>query len=320
MDLSQVTLAQMRYAVAVEDAGSFRAAASLSHVSQPGLSMQLQKLEELLGVRLFDRTKKPLLVTLDGAKALAQMRTVLRETERLGQMVRDSGEPSGPYRLAVIPTLARVILPAFVPQFVERYPRVELSVEELPTSEVIDRLLKDTLDGAIAATPLHTAGLSERALGVERFFAYLPKGCSLTRKKAVSSADLAKTPLWVMSEGHCFRTQVLSFCGKRPSTSPRPPIAFESGSFETLIALVDEGLGLTLLPELVVAQFSSVKRAKRVRPFTPPEPVREIGFVSARGQLQAAVADALCDSVSAALGSALAPPPRRPELLDPLSA
>src|SRR6188768_175233 len=164
MDLSQVTLTQMRYAVAIEDTGSFRLAATQCHVSQSGLSMQLQKLEDLLGQVLFDRSKKPVLVTEAGRPALAQMRAVLRETERLGQIVAEGDVPSGRYRLGVIPTLSPTVIPLFLGPFTRTYPRVKLVVEELKTSEIIAQLQADTLDAGLLATPLGVPGLTEKVL------------------------------------------------------------------------------------------------------------------------------------------------------------
>jgi LysR family transcriptional regulator, hydrogen peroxide-inducible genes activator len=198
MELSQVTLTQLRYALAVEETRSFRAAAERSHVSQSGLSMQIQKLEELLDVRLFDRSKKPVLVTPEGESVIAQVRSVLRETERLGQVAAAHGELSGPYRLGVIPTLAASVVPLFLREFVERYPAIELTIEELQTDAIVARLRADTLDAGIAATPLSAPGLQETPLGYEALFAYLPPGDPLLRKRAVSEDELRRRELWVM--------------------------------------------------------------------------------------------------------------------------
>jgi len=169
MDLSQVTLTQMRYAVAIEDTGSFRLAATQCHVSQSGLSMQLQKLEDLLGQVLFDRSKKPVLVTEAGRPALAQMRAVLRETERLGQIVAEGDVPSGRYRLGVIPTLSPTVIPLFLGPFTRTYPRVKLVVEELKTSEIIAQLQADTLDAGgqtVQMTALDAAAVKQHAARV----------------------------------------------------------------------------------------------------------------------------------------------------------
>ena len=317
MDLGQVTLTQMRYATAVEDARSFREAAARCHVTQSGLSMQLAKLEELLGVVLFDRGKKPLLVTPDGAPALAQMRAILRETERLGQVVAEVDEPAGRFRLGVIPTLSPTVLPLFLGRFTAAHPRVELTVEELKTEDVIARLRADTLDAGLVATPLGIAGLREEPLGRERMLAYLPPGDPLLKKQSVSQAALRERDLWIMPEGHCFRSQVLSYCGGAPRPHPAR-IQFESGSFETLVRLVDEGLGATVLPELVVGGLAAARRKRQVRPLVAPTPVREIGLVTARNHLRRRVSDALAAAIREALDATLGPATRSAVVLDPL--
>jgi LysR family hydrogen peroxide-inducible transcriptional activator len=318
MDLGQVTLAQMRYAVAVEDAQGFRLAAARCHVSQAGLSMQLRKLEELLGVVLFDRSRKPLLVTPEGAPALAQMRAVLRETERLGQVVAEGDEAAGPFRLGVIPTLSPTVLPLFLGGFAAAHPRVELTVEELRTEEIIARLRADSLDAGLLATPLDVPGLREEALGREPMLAYLPPGDPLLRKATVSQAALRERDLWIMPEGHCFRSQVLSYCGGTPRPPHRLPIHFESGSFQTLVRLVDEGLGATVLPELVVQSLPPARRRAQVRPLVQPVPVREIGLVTARSHLRRRVSDALAAAIRDGLAGALPATARGAVVIDPL--
>ncbi len=317
MDLEQVTLTQLRYAVAVEQTRSFRAAAERCHVSQSGLSMQVQKLEDLLGVVLFDRGRKPVLVTPEGERALERMRGILRETERLGQLVAEEGEPSGRYRLGVIPTLAPTVLPLFLGAFLDRLPRVELVIEEVKTDDIIARLGADTLDAGLASTPLHTPGIHEHVLGAEQMVAYLPERDPLLARKSVSQAQLSERELWVMPEGHCFRSQVLSYCASGAARPPRG-VHFESGSFETLIALVDHGLGATVLPELVARGLATVKRRDRVRPLAKPTPLREIGLVTARTQLRGRVTEALAATIRAALARALAPAPRGGTVIEPL--
>jgi LysR family hydrogen peroxide-inducible transcriptional activator len=317
MDLAQVTLTQLRYAVAVEQMLSFRAAAERSHVSQSGLSMQIQKLEDLLGIVLFDRSKKPVLVTEEGARALAQMHEILRETERLGQVVAGEDELAGRYRLGIIPTLAPTLLPLFLGTFLDAYPHVVLRIEELKTEEIIERLASDTLDAGLAATPLRVPGLFEARLGLEAMVAYLPKSDPLLRHKTISQARLSGRDLWVLPEGHCFRSQVLTYCGSKKARPPRG-VHFESGSFETLINLVDAGLGATVLPALVAQGLSSGKREARVRPLVDPIPLREIGLVTSRAQLRRRVAEALAQTIRTQLERALFPASRRGKIIDPL--
>jgi LysR family transcriptional regulator, hydrogen peroxide-inducible genes activator len=316
MDLSQVTLTQMRYAVAVAETRSFRMASDRCHVSQSGLSMQIQKLEELLSAVLFDRSKKPVMLTREGEAAVAQMRVVLRETERLAQILAEEEEPSGLFRLGVIPTLSATVVPLFLRHFVEGCPRVELTIEELKTDEIVARLHADTLDAGIAATPLAEAGLTEIVLAREPLHAFLAPGDVLLRKKSVTQSELASRALWVMPEGHCFRSQVLSYCGTEAPRTPRR-VRFESGSFDTLIRLVDDGMGATILPALVAQSLPREKREAQIRPMTAPTPVRELGLVTARTQLRRRVVDALVAIVRETLAEALGPAPRRSVVLDP---
>jgi LysR family transcriptional regulator, hydrogen peroxide-inducible genes activator len=318
MDLHQVTLTQMRYAVAVDELRNFGLAAQQCRVSQSGLSMQIHKLEELLGVTLFDRGKKPVLVTPEGAEAVAQMRRVLRETERLGQIASDQDAPAGPFRLGVIPTLSSSVIPLFLRQFVEEYPKVELAIEEIQTDDMISRLQADTLDAGLAATPLGVPELQEEVVGREALWAYLPPGDPLLRKKSLAQADLDTRELWIMPEGHCFRSQVLSYCGARRASVPAN-VHFESGNFETLIRLVDEGLGATVLPALIVQRLPRKQQAAQVRALTAPTPVREIGLVRARLDYRKAVSIALTETIRAGLAAALGPAPRRALVLDPLA-
>jgi LysR family transcriptional regulator, hydrogen peroxide-inducible genes activator len=317
MDLHQVTLTQMRYAVAVDELRNFGLAAQQCRVSQSGLSMQIHKLEELLGVTLFDRGKKPVLVTPEGAEAIGQMRRVLRETERLGQIASDQDAPAGPFRLGVIPTLSSSVVPLFLRRFVEEYPKVELSIEEIQTDDMITRLQADTLDAGLAATPLGVPELREEIVGREALWAYLPPGDALLRKKTLAQADLDARELWIMPEGHCFRSQVLSYCGTRGKAAPAS-VHFESGNFETLIRLVDEGLGATVLPALIVQRLPRKQQAAQVRALTAPTPVREIGLVRARLDYRKAVSMALAETIRAGLSAALGPAPRRAVVLDPL--
>jgi LysR family hydrogen peroxide-inducible transcriptional activator len=219
--------------------------------------------------------------------------------------------------LGVIPTLSPTVLPLFIGRFAATYPRVELVIEELKTEEVIARLRADTLDAGLVATPLGIAGLREEALGLEPMLAYLPPGDPLLRKKTVSQAALSERDLWIMPEGHCFRSQVLSYCGADPK--PRPSrIQFESSSFQTLVRLVDEGLGATVLPELVVQGLPAARRRRQVRPLVAPTPVREIGLVTARSHLRRRVTEALAAEIRNGLARALPSASRGAVVLDPL--
>ena len=318
VDLSQVTLQQMRYALAVLETQNFRTAATRTNVSQSGLSMQLHKLEALLDTVLFDRSRQPVLPTPDGTRVLDQMRTILRETERLGRIVAEESDPSGAFRLGVIPSLSSSIVPLFLPRFLATFPKVQLSLEELKTEEMIERIRSDTLEAGIAAIPLASPGVIEMSIGFEAMFAYLPAGDPLLKKAKIQQAELAKRELFVMPEGHCFRSQVLSYCKTDPEQK-KSRLHFESGNFETLIELIDRGLGATVLPALVARGLDDARKEAQLRAFSGPTPLREIGLITGRIDLRRNVTEALAVLLREELSEPLGAAPRRAIVLDPFS-
>jgi LysR family hydrogen peroxide-inducible transcriptional activator len=319
-----MTLSQLGYLVAVDRHRSFREAAASCFVTQPALSQQIAKLEEELGVRVFDRSRQPVVPTEPGEKILAQARVILREAARMADVVSGlGGELAGSYRLGILPTLAPTVLPRFLPGFVRRHPRVALVVEELQTAVMLARLADDTLDGGVAATPLHAPGIHERPLYREPFHVYAASGHRFLRARSVAQAALADESVWIMAEGHCFREQVLQLCGTGRTVAPAGAgsVRFESGNFDTLVRLVDADFGVTVLPELVIDTLPPARRRARVRPFAPPVPTREVSFVHSRDHLRGAIADALVEAIRGALPRELVAAARREErVLSPLPA
>ena len=304
MDLDQITLTQIRYAMAVAKYENFRRAADSCGVSQSGLSMQLRKLEDLLDLVLFDRTKRPVKVTSEGGKVLEQMQVVLREMERLGRVAALSDMPAGPYTLGVIPTMSSSVIPLFINTFTASYSAVELSIIEYKTEDMIEALHSDAIDGGIAAIPLHIPGIRELPLAIEPFVAYLSPDDPLLVRDNIDPSTFAQRDLWLMPEGHCFRDQSLAYCQPNQRTKPRN-VEFESGHFDTIMSLVDQGLGATLLPELVAKRVSETTRARQLLPFSDPEPARSIGFLTSRTALKRRISDALCNIIKGALRSRL---------------
>jgi LysR family hydrogen peroxide-inducible transcriptional activator len=306
MDLSALTLTQLRYLLAVDEHRSFRAAAESCHVSQPALSMQIRRLEEILGVCLFDRGSTPTVPTEIGARVAAQAKAVLRECARLPDSTVPLDVTSGTYRLGVIPTLARALLPPLVASFSAKYPRVQLVVEELPTDALVRRLLDDSVDGGLAVTPLEIPSIRERHIGYERFFVYLSPKHALRKKRQIRQSDLVEHRPWLLAEGHCFRTQVLHLCSVdlRKAASDGG-VRFEAGSLDTLVEIVDGGVGLTLLPELTAQKLPAARKKAQLRPFAPTVPVRRISFVHAREHLRRPLAEAVLAAVEETAPAAL---------------
>ncbi len=322
MDLSALTIQQLRYLVAVERHRSFRNAALASHVSQPALSMQIKRLEEIVGVLIFDRSKNPVAVTDDGAAIVAQARLALEHFDRIGDRATRKGdhpgEVSGSIRLGIIPTLVPSIVPILLPLLARTHPRLDVELVETRTARLTRSLREGTIDAGIAATPLEIAGLHERVLCHEAFYVYLPEGHALLAQTRVHQADLVDEHVWLLSEGHCFRTQVLHLCSvDRHLPANAVSVRFDGGSFETLAAIVDSGLGMTILPELTVRQLAAGRRA-RVRSFVEPEPLREVSLVYAREQARAPITDAIFQAARAALPPDLVGrKPRRSSILKP---
>lgn len=295
MELSALTIQQLRYLVALDQHRSFREAAASCHVSQPALSTQIKKVESFLGVPIFDRARQPITPTDHGARVIAQARVALVQVERIGLIIERAEELSGSYRLGILPTLAPTFLPLFLPRFAQSYPRVDLEIRELTTDVLVRQLREGALDGGLAVTPLDVPGLRETPIGHEAFYAYLPPGHSLTSRSRVHQSDLVGERLWLMAEGHCFRTQVLHLCSahRRPESDEECKVHFDASSFEAITHLVDAGFGVTVLPELVVRSLSSARRNEQVRPFQKPEPVREVSFVERRERANEGVGAAM---------------------------
>ncbi|MET0384707.1 MAG: LysR substrate-binding domain-containing protein [Polyangiales bacterium] len=298
---------QLRYLVALDSVRSFRDAAAVCHVSQPALSTQVKKVEDLLGVCIFDRSRQPIMPTERGVKILGQARCALEQFDRIGLIAAEPTDIAGSYRLGVIPTLAATMLPLFVPRFVQQYPRVSLEIVETKTEALVRSLREGTLDAGLAATPLGLPGVREHVICRETFYAYLPQGHRLCDQRSVSESDLLDEQLWLLADGHCFRTQVLALCSseRRSHTEAIAQLNIDVGSFETLVGFVDAGLGVTVLPELFVRRLPERVRSQQVRRFHAPQPVREIGFLYAREHLRWGVFSALLGEALEAVPAAL---------------
>jgi len=287
-----MTLTQLSYVVAVDTYRHFGRAAEHACVSQPTLSMQIQKLEEELGVQLFDRTKKPVLPTDIGEKVAEQARVVLREAERIRDLLAEAEATlAGDLTLGIIPTLSPYVLPLVTGTFAKRYPRISVTVREMPTRQILELLATDRLDAGLIATQEDRPGLIQRPLFTEPFVAYVSDQHRLSGNSHVSADELSASDLWLLSEGHCFRDQVLQLCGTLEQTGPANPIRFESGSLETLRLLVDEAGGMTLLPHLATRSLGEAA-AQHLRPFSDPVPQRTVYLIYGRAYLKRALIEA----------------------------
>ncbi|GAA4452386.1 hydrogen peroxide-inducible genes activator [Nibrella saemangeumensis] len=286
-----MTLTQLEYLVALDTYRHFATAAEHCHVTQPTLSMQIQKLEDELGILVFDRSKQPVVPTETGQVILAQAREVVQAARRIPELVKESkSEISGELRLGIIPTLAPYLLPYFIRSFMSKYPAVTVHVQELLTEQIVDKLKNGLFDVGIVVTPLPDSGLREFPLFYEPFMVYTSPEHPLYRSDRVTADDLMADGLWLLSEGHCFRNQVMNLCGQ-PLRGAQP-LRYETGSLETLMKIIDKQDGFTLIPYLATLDMAA-DRLARVKPFADPQPVREVSLVTHRSYLKKGLIDAL---------------------------
>ena len=279
-----MSLVQYQYIVAVDEHRHFATAAEKCFVTQPTLSMQIQKLEDQLGVLIFDRSKHPVIPTDIGRRIIAQARIVLYENQQIETLINNEKQViAGVLRIGIIPTLSPYLLPLFVTSFMAQYPEVELVVQELITERIIKKLQVDQLDVGLFVTPSGESGLQEKVLFYEEFVAYIAKSHSLNQKKEIAAKDIDVADVWVLKEGHCFRSQVLNICQPRGGVNNK--FRFESGSLEALKKLVDKHGGITLLPELATLDMNEAE-LNLLHYFTDPKPVREVSLVYHRNFLK----------------------------------
>lgn len=292
---SRFSLTQLDYINAVHKLGHFAKAAELCGVTQPTLSMQIQKLEEDLGVVIFDRSKKPVLLTSAGQRLIEQIQTVLFESKKLDEIVdSDASEAiGGDLVLGVIPTIAPYVLPKLLPVLERDFPEMRLTILELQTQRIIESLSTDEIDVGLLATPIKIPKIFETALFYEPFSVYCPKDHELARRSRVKYSSLTLDDIWLLEEGHCLRHQILDVCALRSAPSKRR-YKFESGSLETLKSLVASYGGYTLLPQLAT---TNLRPGTALIPFERPIPAREIGLVYRREHYKTKMIEALGDSI-----------------------
>jgi LysR family hydrogen peroxide-inducible transcriptional activator len=288
-----MNLQQLEYIVAVDTHRHFVKAAEHCYVTQATLSMMIKKLEEELGVKIFDRSKVPVMPTDVGTSIIEQARVTLKESKKIEEIVsHQKGTLKGHLRIGIIPTLAPYLLPLFLPEFLDHYPQVKLHISELNTETIIRELEAQHLDAGILATPLNRQALTETPLFYEQFVVYLSPGNKLVKKKYMLPTDLDINQLWLLEEGHCLRNQVLNLCELKKRESELHHLDYEAGSIETLRKLVKINQGITIIPELAISDLPE-QELDCVRYFKPPAPVREISIVTYRHYVKQRLIEAL---------------------------
>ncbi len=299
-----MTITQLKYVLAVAEYQNFTIAATHCFVTQPTLSMQIQKLEEQLNVQIFNRAKKPIEITDVGKKVIEQAKIIVDESTRITDIVHQhKGYIGGEFKLGIIPTVMPTLLPMFLQNFTKKYPKVKLIIEELTTEEIIRKLIDGHIDAAIAATPLENDIIKERPLYYEPFLGLIPQNHRLFHEKKIEVDALEMDDILLLEDGHCFKDSVINLC-RTHKIDNKKGFQLESGSFDTLIKLSKEGLGMTLLPYLHTLDLSETDK-KHLREFTSPPPAREVSLIYHKAQLKMQLIEALKTTIDGIIRGAI---------------
>lgn len=281
-----MTFVQLEYLVAVDTHRHFAKAAAACFVTQPTLSMQLLKLEQELNIKIFDRSKQPVVATYAGTELILHARKILSERNNLLDFLHlHKGVLAGELKVGVIPTLAPYLLPLFIPSFTKKYPNVKLIISEMTTDVIINKLREGKIDTGILVTPLNEAGIKEQVLFYEEMLAYISSKNAAYKKTYVLPQDIDPNKLWLLEEGHCFRTQIANLCQLRRASVEGSHFEYEAGSLETLRRLVELNDGITILPEMATFEMTA-KQKSLLRKFKQPIPMREVSIITHRDHIK----------------------------------
>jgi len=270
-----MTLQQLEYVLALDKTRHFVRAAELCGVTQPTLSAMVQKLEDEMDCKIFDRSRQPIEPTEIGKQIIQQAQVIVYQVNQLKESIRSEKESiSGTLNLAIIPTIAPYLLPQFIAAFSKSYPNIALKVSELHTDTIIEKLRIAEIDMAILSTPLQDSKILEVPMYYEKFIAYISPREPIYEKTELSATDMPLDKLWVLEEGHCLRNQVFNFCNKKQLHNT----IYEAGSIDTLVKIVDVNGGYTIIPELHI-ELLSEKQKLNLREIVNPEATREISVV-----------------------------------------
>ncbi|EHO09964.1 LysR substrate-binding domain-containing protein [Myroides odoratimimus] len=300
-----MTITQLIYVLAVAEHKNFTLAAEKTFVTQPTLSMQIQKLEEELEVQIFDRSTKPIQPTAIGQVIIQQAKKIVNESDRIKDLIDlEKGFIGGEFKLGMIPTIAPTLLPMFLKTFLNKYNKVNLIIEEYTTEEIIQKLRNGYLDAAIVATPLEESDIKERVLFYEPFVGYVPANFRQEMGAELHQGDLDLRKLLLLQDGHCFRDGIINICNSK-ATAESKNFKLQSGSFETLINLSKEGLGYTLLPYLHTLSLNQDDKNNLIQ-FADPKPAREISLIYTDNELKLQIINALYEVILSIIRGAIA--------------
>ena len=269
-----MTIQQLEYILAVDQFRHFARAAEYCRVTQPTLSAMIQKLEEELDTRIFDRSQQPVCPTPVGIHIIEQAQNILVQANRIKNIIEEEKHSlTGTFKLGILPTVAPYLLPRFFPQLMKKYPDLDIRVVEMKTNDIKKALQTGEIDAGIVASLAGMEELQQTPLFYEQFFAYVSREDALFNNEVIRTSDLNGEQLWLLDEGHCFRDQLVRFCQMKSARASQ--LAYHLGSMETFMRMVESGKGVTFIPELAVLQLGDAQK-ELVRSFAIPCPTRQV--------------------------------------------
>ena len=293
-----MTLQQLEYILAVARYGHFGRAADACNVTQPTLSAMIAKLEEEIGAKLFDRNRQPIEPTDVGQRVIARASQVLEQADSIRDIVMEEKQSlGGIFRIGILPTIAPYLLPRCFPQMMKRYPTLDIRVREMKTHEIKQALTQGDIDAGILATIEGLEDYEQTTLFYEKYIGYVARTDALFQKEVIRTADVAQSrELWLLDEGHCFRDQMVRFCQMKSSQSSQ--LAYNLGSMETFMRMVESGMGITFIPELAEMQLSQPQK-ELTRPFAIPVPTRQLILITRRDFIRRTLLDVIVKEIQA---------------------
>jgi LysR family hydrogen peroxide-inducible transcriptional activator len=297
-----MNIQQLEYILAVDNLRHFAKAAEICNVTQPTLSMMIQKLEEELDVKIFDRTKHPIEPTSIGQKIIEQSRIALKHFGQIKEVVaNEQNLVKGCFKMGIIPTIASYLVPVMLEKQQQNYSEIELILKETTTNHLIKDILNGALDGGILAGPLHHPELTEYPVYYEKFYAYVSPLDQLYSEKAIDLFQIDINNVWLLENEHCLRGQIERLCQMKKRIPPdKAAIKYESGSIETLMHVVDYNPGITIIPEMHAMGLSE-ERQENLRPLKNTTAVREVSLVVSNDYVRKTILnrilEIICNSV-----------------------
>ena len=295
-----MTLQQLEYILAVERYRHFGRAAEACNVTQPTLSAMVGKLEEELNAKLFDRNRQPICPTPVGEQVLRQAKEVLSQADSIKDIVEEEKHSlNGTFRVGILPTIAPYLLPRFFPQLMKKYPTLDIRVREMKTYQIKEALIQGDIDAGILAQIEDLEEYDQTHLFYEKYEGYVSREDALFQKETLRTSDVASSrDLWLLDEGHCFRDQMVRFCQMKSSQTSQ--LAYNLGSMETFMRMVESGKGITFIPELAVMQLSNEQK-ELVRPFAIPVPTRQLILITNRNFIRQTLLDVIVKEIQASV-------------------